>query len=295
MNRLLLIGNNQAGSLRFRNLSFRSAVACVLLSQPMITVADVVQFLDGFAPPSLAEQWDNVGLLVGDRQQTVQRVMTCLTITPDSAAEAVAEHADLVITHHPLPFRPLKRLTSDTHEGRLLWQLMGARISVYSAHTAFDSAEQGINFRLATGLQLGSITPLVPNVEAGLGTGRFGVLKSAMTLEQLAANVKQLLAIGRVQAVGPLDGQVRTVAVACGSAGELLAAANTARCDALVTGEVRFHTALEAEAMGVALVLAGHFASERFAIEQLSSVLAKQFPTLKLWASQNERDPLHWL
>src|SRR5262245_23502074 len=118
----------------------------------MHTVSDVAQFLDEFAPAALAESWDNVGLLVGDFDRKVERVMTCLTITPDSAREAVESGADLVVSHHPLPFRPIKRLTVDTSEGRLLWQLMGAGISVFSPHTAFDSAEQGINQRLATGL-----------------------------------------------------------------------------------------------------------------------------------------------
>ena len=89
----------------------------------MYSVADVAQFLEEFAPAALAEEWDNVGLLVGRYDQKVARVMTCLTITPASAAESIDERADLVVSHHPLPFRPLKRLTGDTSEGRLLLDL----------------------------------------------------------------------------------------------------------------------------------------------------------------------------
>ena len=85
------------------------------------------------------------------------------------------------------------------------------------------------------------------------------------------------------------------VAVACGSAGELLAAANAAGCDCLVTGEVRFHACLEAESLGMGLVLAGHFASERFGVDALAAILAEKFPSLQVWASKQERDPLHWL
>jgi dinuclear metal center YbgI/SA1388 family protein len=261
----------------------------------MLTVADIARFLDELAPPALAEAWDNVGLLVGDKAQRVERVMTCLTITPDTASEAVAARADLIVSHHPLPFRPLKRLTADTHEGRLLWELMGARISVFSPHTAFDSAQQGINQRLASGLKLESIEPLVPGIEAGQGAGRFGILKSPLKLVELAQQVKQLLKVENIQAVGDLNAHVGNVAVACGSAGELVPAAHMAGCQALVTGEVRFHTALEAEALGLGVILAGHFASERFAVEQLSTVLAETFPDLEVWASKQERDPLHWL
>ena len=261
----------------------------------MHTVADVTRFLDEFAPPALAESWDNVGLLVGGYEQPIQRVMTCLTVTPASAREAVEKRADLVVSHHPLPFRPLKRLTTETSEGRLLLELIGAKIAVYSPHTAFDSAEQGINRRLADGLELTNVEPLVPGVEPGQGAGRYGKLKARMSLAELTARVKRLLKIENAQAVGPLDAQVQTVAVACGSAGEFLAPAHAAGCDALVTGEVRFHTCLEAESLGVGLVLAGHFASEHFAVEQLAQVLARQFAALETWASSEENDPLHWL
>ena len=261
----------------------------------MHTVADIAEFLNAFAPPALAESWDNVGLLVGRSEQSVHRVMTCLTITPESAAEAIEKRADLIVTHHPLPFRPLKRLTGETSEGRLLLDLIAARIAVFSPHTAFDSATEGINQRLATGLKLAEVAPLVPADEPGQGAGRYGLLAEPLELERLALRVKQLLEIKNVQAVGLLDRPVHRVAVACGSAGEFLAPAHAAGCDCLVTGEVRFHTCLEAESLGMGLVLAGHFASERFAVEELADVLAGQFAALEVWVSQREKDPLHWL
>src|SRR5215204_4410218 len=111
----------------------------------MLTLAAVCEFLDVFAPPILAAEWDNVGLLVGDRSQRVERVLTCLTITPAVAGEAIRERADLIVTHHPLPFRPLKRLTADDPTGRLLLDLIRAGVAVHSPHTAFDSAAAGIN------------------------------------------------------------------------------------------------------------------------------------------------------
>ena len=261
----------------------------------MLCVADIAGFLERFAPTALAEDWDNVGLLVGDFERPVERVMTCLTITDASAHEAIAAQADLIVTHHPLPFRPLKRLTAETHEGRLLWQLIGARISIYSPHTAFDSADEGINQRLATGLGLVDIAPLVPAEGDGPGAGRMGRLTKPVSLAELNARVKKLLSIEHAQAVGPLDARVERVAVACGSAGEFISLAADAACQALVTGEVRFHGCLEAEALGLHLVLAGHFASERFAVEALAQVLAQEFPSLEVWASRSENDPVHWL
>lgn len=114
-------------------------------------------------------------------------------------------------------------------------------------------------------------------------------------LRQLARRVQEFLSIERLQLVGDPKQPVRTVAVACGAAGELLEAARNTACDCLVLGETRFHTCLEAEAVGVGLVLAGHFASERFAVECLAEVLTRQFPHLGVWASVQERDPIRWI
>lgn len=263
----------------------------------MPTVADVAAYLEQFAPPRLAAEWDNVGLLVGDRAAPVRRLMTCLTVTPRSAAEAIEQHADLIVTHHPVPFRPIKRLTSDTPEGHMLLKLIAANVAIYSPHTAFDSAPEGINHRLAQGLGLTGSAPLISlGAEAdqlGVGAGRFGHLSPAITLAELAERLKKLLGIEMVGAVGPADRRIDTVAVGCGSAGEYLGEARRRGCQCLVIGETRFHTCLEAEALDMTLLLAGHHASERFAVEALAEVLAGQFGEVSIWASREERDPLY--
>lgn len=257
----------------------------------MIPLRDCIVFLERYAPPRLAETWDNVGLLVGDAERHVARVMTCLTLTPASVAEAVTQRADLVVSHHPLPFTALKRITNQSTPGRLLLELCAARIAVYSAHTAFDSAEQGINQRLAEGLGLRDIVPLAPHPE-GAGTGRQGRLASAATLAELAARTREFLHIDALDVVGRPSDAVSRVAVACGAAGELVDLALAAGCDTMVLGEARFHTCLEAEAQGLKLLLPGHYATERFAQEALAEVLAAEFACLAVWASRDERDPL---
>jgi dinuclear metal center YbgI/SA1388 family protein len=262
----------------------------------MHSLSDLCAFLESYAPPGLAAEWDNVGLLVGDRAQKVERVMTCLTITPASAAEAVRERVDLIVTHHPLPFRPLKRLTADQPAGRMLLDLIRAGIAIYSPHTAFDSAAAGINQQLAEGLGLTEIGSLEPGpLAAQPGAGRFGRYAAPQSLGQIAARVKQFLKIGGLHAVGSLQRPIERVAIACGSGGEFLSAAIAQDCQLLVTGEARFHTCLEAESQGVALLLAGHFASERFGVERLADVLATQFPALTIWPSRRESDPLQWI
>jgi dinuclear metal center YbgI/SA1388 family protein len=224
--------------------------------------------------------------------------MTCLTITPASCSEAVSQKADLIVTHHPLPFQPLRRLTTETTPGRLLLALIEAGIAVYSPHTAFDSAAAGINQQLAEGLGLAEIKPLVPSAPdaaLNLGSGRRGKFASPLRLSEVASRLKSFLKISGLHAVGPADALISSVAVACGSGGSFLEHAIRQDIDLLVTGETSFHTCLEAEARGVHLLLAGHFASERFAVERLAEVLAGEFPKLVIWASEQEADPLRWL
>ncbi|MEM6329344.1 MAG: Nif3-like dinuclear metal center hexameric protein [Planctomycetota bacterium] len=259
----------------------------------MATIADAAALLEQIAPARLAEEWDNVGLLTGDPAGPLRRVMTCLTVTPDSAAEAIDRGADLLVSHHPLPFRPLRRLTTDAVEGRLLWGLCRAAVAIYSPHTAFDSAAEGINRRLADGLGLADARPLTPHREdATLGAGRVATPPAGATAQSLAEAAKAMLDIDHARLVGRPDAAVTRVALACGSGASMLDAAVAAGCDALVTGEATFHNCLAAEARGVALLLVGHYASERFAVEALAQELAAGLPGVEAWASRREHDPI---
>jgi dinuclear metal center YbgI/SA1388 family protein len=263
----------------------------------MTNLQTICDYLEQFAPLHLAEDWDNVGLLVGDRKQQVTRIMTCLTVTPDVVDEALREQADLILTHHPLPFRPLKQLTTDTTPGHMLLRLIRGGVAVYSPHTAFDSAAAGINRQLADGIGLQGVEVLEVNDAdpQQLGGGRWGTLVDSIRVTELVRRIKQFLSVDGLHVVGALDRSLRRVAVACGAAGTFLPAAVAAGCDALVLGETSFHTCLEAEAHGLVLLLPGHYASERFAVETLAHHLDQQFDAVRVWASREERDPLRWV
>lgn len=261
----------------------------------MPTINELCLYLEQLAPTRLAEDWDNVGLLAGDRNAEVNKIMTCLTITPASAEEAISKDADLIVSHHPLPFRPLKKLTTDQIPSRLLWNLIRAGVAIYSPHTGFDSAINGINQMLAEKLGLSNIRPINP-IEGdpqGLGSGRIGKL-APMSLRELADRCKQQLSLNGMHLVGDLDRSVQNVAIACGSGGSFLQNSLSHQCDTLITGETTFHTCLEAESSQVNLLLLGHFASERFAVEVLAERLKTQFADQEIWASQDETDPLVW-
>ena len=277
----------------------------------MTTVADIVDFLENFAPLELAEDWDNVGLLIGRKDQTVSRVMTCLTLTSDVAAEAIARNDNLIVTHHPVLFRAIKRITDESVEGRMLLDLIAAGIAVYSPHTAFDSAADGINRSLAESLGLEQISALrpivaaeshatedglrvVPSESSPLGGGRFGRLSSPILLTEFNERVKAALGVKHLHYVGDDDQQIQTVAVACGAAAEFLSDARRHGCDVLLTGEARFHACLEARATGITMVLPGHYATERPAVEQLAARIAGQFDDVVSAPSADECDPVRW-
>ncbi|MEX1097291.1 MAG: Nif3-like dinuclear metal center hexameric protein [Planctomycetales bacterium] len=270
-------------------------------------IADINAFLREIAPLDLAEEWDNVGLLVGDEGRACGRVMTCLTLTAEVAAEAVREKAQLVVSHHPLLFRPVQRVTAAEPEGRMLLDLIAAGVAVYSPHTGYDSAADGINRQLAELLELRDVAPL--RARGGIasgdrspgagpdespGAGRYGTLPRPILLRELIGRVREALAIERLQSVGSDDAPITRVGIACGAGAEFLSDAAARGCEALVTGEARFHACLEARARGIALVLPGHYATERPAMERLAEILGQRFPEIAVWASAAESDPLRW-
>jgi dinuclear metal center YbgI/SA1388 family protein len=279
-----------------------------------IRVDRICQLLAELAPLALAETWDNVGLLVGDRQQSVARVMVCLTVTPPVVQEAIDRGVDLIVTHHPLPFKPLSKITSDSTVGSLLLRLIAGKVALYSAHTAFDSASDGINQMWAAGLGLRDVKPLLPSADgAEVGGGRYGSLPEPLAIDVLARRAAAFCGATDYRTIdggGPLGagglagtaasggsaGPIGKVAIGCGSGGGFLAAAKARGCQALITGEATFHTCLEAEACGVALVLVGHYWSERFAMERLGEWLSSRSRQagheLEVFASHADADPL---
>ena len=364
----------------------------------MTTVRDVSDYLKALAPLNLAEDWDNVGLLLGDDLSQVTRAMTCLTLTNDVATEAVAFGAELVVTHHPVMFKPIKQITAATAEGRLLLTLLRNGIAVYSPHTAWDNSSSGINQQLAELFELKEIAPLrqravvdqvklvtfvpeshldavrkalwdagagvignyrhcsfnlhgtgtffgsdatnpavgksgqleqvqevrvevvcpskrldhalallrmahpyeepavdvfsVKAVANAAGAGRYGILPKPMSLEELNRVVADRLKVPNVQFVGETSQTIYRLGIACGAAAEFLRDAHRYACQALLTGEARFHACLEARDLGLGMILPGHYATERFSMETLAKQLNQQFPGLIVSASVNEHDPV---
>lgn len=266
----------------------------------MAALPDVIAALEEIAPLRLAAEWDSVGLLVGTRKPAIERVMTCLTLTESVAREAIRERADMIVSHHPLPFRPVGRITADTPTGRVLLDIIGSGIAVWSAHTAWDSAAGGINDQLAALLGLGHVTPLEPDELHHLtGFGRVGTALAGWTVADAARHLAGKLAaadptvdVSAVQVAGDPSRAAGRVGIVCGSGGEAIAAVKRAGGTTLLTGEIKLHDALAAVAEGVAVIAVGHHASERFAMVTMAHRLAEAVQGLTCWASRDEADPL---
>ena len=241
-----------------------------------VRIDEFVGLVEEIAPRSLAYEWDNTGLLLrcGD---TVSKVLICLDATQSAVDEAAACGCDMILAHHPLLFSPIKTLDFAHATQGVLMRLIKNGISLYAAHTSFDRVQGGINDVLA------ELLTLVDVQTAGEdGLMRVGRLQQPCAQEALAACVKNSLGISHIRVSSGFEGLVSRVAVVGGSGGEYAAEALSAGAQALVTGEVKHHQWLEAKAMGILLIEAGHHDTERCFAEAIFGRLQLRINALQL-------------
>ena len=274
--------------------------------QGPIYVAEMVELLERMAPPYLAESWDNCGLQVGSRQWPVKKVWVALDPLLKVVLEAAEQNVDLLITHHPLIFKPLKTIDLDTPEGKIISTAIKAQMAVYAAHTNLDSAKNGINEMLARKIGLKNLQPLVPashdETHAGkilqtesMGMGRLGHLNKPVTVIQLAEEIKGRLGLSHIKMAGKSSQRVRKVAVCSGSGGGLISHFLASGAEVFISGDLRYHDARAVEHAGRALIDIGHFASEHLMVDafcnQLAGAINKAGWNVESAPCRMERDP----
>ncbi|MBP5662261.1 MAG: Nif3-like dinuclear metal center hexameric protein [Clostridia bacterium] len=227
----------------------------------MATVGDIRFLAEETAQPAFAYEWDHVGLQAGDPKQTVTRVLLALDVTRAVIEEAKAQNCGMILSHHPLLFRPITSASLECAEGEMLSLLYRYSIALYCAHTSLDAAPGGVNDALCDLLELSDITLLSP-YEAGdttVACGRMGTLPYLMNGEELLDFVKKKTG-AHTLLHGGLAGHVfRTLALSTGAAGE---EGLHSPADVFLTGEMKYHTALEMRRIGKAFLAAGHFQTE---------------------------------
>ncbi len=258
-------------------------------------LTDILTILDRLAPLRYAESWDNVGLLVGDPDADVRRVLVTVDYSALVAEEARTHGAELVVAYHPPMFAPVKRVPHDA-----LWADAVRRgIALYSPHTALDVALDGTNDFLAEacGIATSGRRPLrafaaKPGTSEpeGIGLGRVGDV-APEPLRNVIARLKPALGLDYVLVAGALDKVVGRVAVAAGAGGELLGDAVRAGAELFVTGEIRHHDALSAVLRGMAVVATLHSNSERAAVKAFAARLARELDGVSVLSSERDADP----
>ena len=239
----------------------------------MVRVQDVYDFLDELAPFSAQLSFDNSGLLIGDGSAAVRRIGVCLDVTPETVRHAVNEQVDLMVTHHPVLFRPRKKLVPSDPA----FMLVQHGIHAICTHTCFDSAPGGINDVLADLFSL-SRTEAVTLPSMPVPMVRVGFLPEPVRALSLAATAAEVLS-ARVRWC---DGgkEIETLAVCGGAGGDLVEDVAALGVDALLTGDADYHDFLDAEQLGLTLIAAGHFETENPAMSVLCDALRDRFPQL---------------
>ena len=259
----------------------------------MAAVKEIYQALDRFAPFRTQMGFDNAGLLVGDEEAEVTRVLVSLDITLPVIREAAELGAQLIVAHHPVIFDPVKKVLAGDPTGDKLIALIQNNISAICAHTNLDVAVGGVNDALAGALELKDIEVFLPDGLDGqgrpYGLGRVGVLEEACALSEFAGTVKRKLGAGSVRYVDS-GKPVHRVAVGGGACGSCLRDAWSKGCDVLVTSDVKYDVFLDAQALGISLIDAGHFPTENVVLPMLCQTLRTAFPDLDVRPSQTHRE-----
>lgn len=365
------------------------------------TCKDIIDFIEDFAPQNIAEDWDNVGLMLGNNKDEIKTAMICLDATTEVINEAILKKVDLIITHHPFIFKGLKKINTNDYLGRNIFALIKNNISVYSAHTNLDMAVGGVNDCLAAALEmedlksikeyksekLFKIAVFVPedNVEAvrnsmctvgagwigrysdcsfmtkGTGTfkplegtnpftgskgklekvneykletvvrekdlkdvvkamievhpyeevaydiyplkidgktyglGKIGKLKKPVSVDNFIFNVKDKLCTPTIRLIGNTSKEIEKVAVFCGSFDESMIGLIINEADILITGDIKYHTAIELNEKGLCTIDVGHFNSEKAIVSRLIQILGDKFPNIKFYKSDMEKDPFNFI
>jgi dinuclear metal center YbgI/SA1388 family protein len=255
------------------------------------TVGEVLAVLDRLAPARLAEDWDNVGLQVGDPAWPAGQIMIALDPTAAVVDEAIRRRADLLVTHHPLIFRPLRQVNLATHIGRLIDRLITGRVAVISAHTNLDSVQGGINDVLVDMLALQNPKVLqAAAAEADAGLGRVGELPQPCRFEELVEDIKRRMGLAQIRYAGHPPDPVKRVAVCSGSGGGLVATFLESTAEVFVTGDVRYHDAREIEAHQRGIIDIGHFESERIIVRELARRLTARLEDMSMRAVVTEAE-----
>lgn len=252
---------------------------------------DIIAQFQQVAPEDFAQDWDNVGLLVGDRRQEIHKIFIALDADETAIAQARELGAELLLTHHPLIFSPLKKINCDHFISARVVELLRAQMSYYAMHTNFDAAHMGTLAAERIGLAVEApLADIFTRDGKDYGIGVVGALAETVTLEQLCACVKHGFDLETVKVFGDVDTAVRRVAICPGSGKSVIDDAISAGAQVLLTGDIDHHSGIDAVAQGLCIIDAGHYGLEHIFIGYMEQYLREHLSGVTVFA-QKRRDP----
>ena len=255
-------------------------------------VKDIIKVVEEFAPLSIQEGWDNSGLCVGSPEDEVTSVLLALDCTPALVDEAMACGADMIVTHHPLIFSGLKKISPDDMIGEAVIKAIRAGISIYAAHTNADKVIEGVSGAMAAKLGLRNVAILDEDGD-GTGLGVVGDLPQPMTSEEALALVKEKFGLKVVKSSAPISAMISRVAMCGGSGGSLIGAARKSGAQLYISGDISYHNFFTPE--GFMIMDIGHYESEIEIVDILFSLIKKNFPTFAVRITQNlNSNPIYY-
>ena len=261
----------------------------------MITINDITTYLETIAPPHLQESYDNAGLIVGNPATKVTGVLASLDCTETIIEEAKARGCNLVVAHHPIVFRGLKRLNGSTYVERTVIKAIREDVAIYAIHTNLDNVRfRGVNERIAQTLGLENLRLLKPKNEEGtVGSGMVGELPAALRETDFLRLVQEKMQTGVIRHTALLDQPVRTVAVAGGAGGFLLSSALDAGAQVFVTADYKYHEFFDADGR-IVIADIGHYESEQYTTQLLAELLSSEFSTFAVLCTERTTNPVRY-
>ena len=243
----------------------------------------VIEILEKQSPKSYACDWDNVGLLVGREDKEIQKIYIALDATDEAIEEAIANGADMLLTHHPMIFKGMKRVTQEDFIGRRIIRLIQNDMVYYAMHTNFDvmgMADLAADYLGISDTRVLEITSVSETGEEGIG--RYGSLKKEMTVRECCEEVKQAFSLENVKVFGNLERKVKTAAISPGSGRSVISNALQVGVDVLITGDIDHHEGIDAVAQKLTVIDAGHYGVEHIFIPYMEQYLKREAKELEI-------------
>lgn len=245
-------------------------------------LSKLISQLEEKYPLSHAEEWDNVGLMIGDRGKEVKKIQISLDITNEGIKKAIAENVDLIITHHPFIFKSIKSITTDSLQGKKVIELIKNNIAVYSMHTNLDSSKSGLNDYFAErilGLKNGKIVEKIERNGREFGIGRVYKNECKIKIDELLSLLRERLKNDNIMTNMKLDKEIEKIAVITGSGSSYWRKVKKMGADILITGDLKYHEALDAKEENFPIIDVGHFESENIFSDLILKII-EQNPEL---------------